>query len=493
MFNVASGSQPDAGKPDDVPFVKDVMEHVLSKAPCIDRRQIYCTGYSNGARLCALLASVMSTTFAAFSPVSGLRFPRPNQAERPVPVLAFHGTQDNVNPWEGNGNPLYWHQSVVEASYAWAGFNSCKVKVLRWVNLAENVDKATLDGCNDHATVELVRVSGGKHAWPGCKYDLGVGACIKDISATELIWQFFRAHKLPSWAAPEQTTEATTTTTQETSEKTTSLYSSSSSALSTTKSTITPATASLTTTTPVPATPPRIPTSTPNRHDAARHAFHEKHSRIPHHVKASPTAHAPSPTPDPSPIPTPTLAPALAPIPAPTPTPTPAAKPQAATSLHASSAHDREHRSSHIPPHGEKSRGETSSTAHTHAQRKHEAADSLLTTRAPNSEKTTTGQSVATRRKVPRLLVDFFDFSGEVLIVILFGVPVLVVLSLGGYMLLKLVVEPHNAVSESGPEGYTSTRPLLPDVSANAQDPFQYRYSARVATVRTSSTSSRPS
>lgn len=87
-------------------------------------RRVYCTGYSNGGRFCSRLASELSDRIAAIAPVSGLRYPTRNNATRPMPLLAFHGDSDWVNPWDGHG-ATYWALSIQEVALKWAAFNGC--------------------------------------------------------------------------------------------------------------------------------------------------------------------------------------------------------------------------------------------------------------------------------------------------------------------------------------------------------------------------------
>ena len=54
--------------------------------------------------------------------------------------------------------------------------------------------------CPADATVELYRVTGGGHAWPGSAFSTSiasvVGTTTLSIGATELMWSFFVAHPL---------------------------------------------------------------------------------------------------------------------------------------------------------------------------------------------------------------------------------------------------------------------------------------------------------
>ena len=54
--------------------------------------------------------------------------------------------------------------------------------------------------CPHNATVELYRITGGGHAWPGSVASKGIQSVIGKvtfaISANQIIWRFFRAHPL---------------------------------------------------------------------------------------------------------------------------------------------------------------------------------------------------------------------------------------------------------------------------------------------------------
>ena len=125
QFDVGAGSEPMADfRVQDLDFVRELLKEFL-RIPCLDLKRVHCTGYSNGGRFCVRLASELSGVIASIAPVSGLRFPEQNNATRPVPILAFHGDQDPVNPWWGHGRD-YWHASVPQAMQHWAKFNGCR-------------------------------------------------------------------------------------------------------------------------------------------------------------------------------------------------------------------------------------------------------------------------------------------------------------------------------------------------------------------------------
>eukprot|EP00913_Durusdinium_trenchii_P030746 g28796.t3 len=164
----------------DLQFVKESLHEIL-KLPCIDKRRVHCTGYSNGARFCMRLASELSQVIASVAPVSGLRFPTPNQAIRPIPILAFHGDLDQVNPWNGHGEG-YWQSSVPDAMQDWARFNGCRLASGAAPAAPQFIEAgsyavASYSDCNGNATVELLLLHGAGHQWPGAMWPLpGLGA-----------------------------------------------------------------------------------------------------------------------------------------------------------------------------------------------------------------------------------------------------------------------------------------------------------------------------
>ena len=81
----------------DVDFIKAVIEDVASKWQ-IDRKRIYCCGFSNGGMMTYALSNTCSDIFAAFASISGYpinEFHLRHAGERPVPFLHIHGKADD--------------------------------------------------------------------------------------------------------------------------------------------------------------------------------------------------------------------------------------------------------------------------------------------------------------------------------------------------------------------------------------------------------------
>lgn len=81
----------------DVKFLKAVIEDVASKYK-IDRKRLYCCGFSNGGMMTYAMSNVCSDVFAAFASISGYpinEFHLRHTGKRPVPFLHIHGKADN--------------------------------------------------------------------------------------------------------------------------------------------------------------------------------------------------------------------------------------------------------------------------------------------------------------------------------------------------------------------------------------------------------------
>jgi polyhydroxybutyrate depolymerase len=179
---------PDPSKPDDVRFISDALDSVMQML-CVDGQRVYATGFSGGGRMSSQLACDLSGRIAAIAAIGGIRFPGPCTGSRNMPILAFHGTGDTVNPYAGGGQP-YWGTSVESALEGWATHNGCGPR--RDSHVAPSVDQLAYDGdaCSD---VVLYRIEGFEHAWPSVIYPDRKGG-----TANEILWGFFEDHPLPA-------------------------------------------------------------------------------------------------------------------------------------------------------------------------------------------------------------------------------------------------------------------------------------------------------
>jgi len=194
---LVTGAAVPKGTPSDVAYLASLVTQLESRY-CIDRTRVYATGFSGGARMASQVACDLSTTFAAVAPVSGLRLPSQCPSKRDVPVLAFHGTADAVDPFAGHGL-AYWTYSIPTAAARWAVHDGCAAKPVSMTNPGFAV--TTYTGCKQGSAVELYAISGEGHEWPGgpampTRITRLLGPQSQAVNADTLIWRFFAAHRL---------------------------------------------------------------------------------------------------------------------------------------------------------------------------------------------------------------------------------------------------------------------------------------------------------
>ena len=194
---MVNGKYPPASAPSDVAFLTALVRDLAARY-CVDLGRVYATGVSGGGRMASQLGCDASSVFAAIAPVAGLRYPSPCPASRPVPVIAFHGTADFVDPFNGGGLG-YWTYSVPTAAGLWAGHDHCAASPQATTGRGYSLTRYS--GCAGGTQVELYAVTGEGHEWPGGppmpKVITSVLGPQRDaVSANALMWDFFRAHPL---------------------------------------------------------------------------------------------------------------------------------------------------------------------------------------------------------------------------------------------------------------------------------------------------------
>jgi len=192
------GSLPPASAASDVTFLTRLVADLAGRY-CINPHRIYATGMSGGGRMASQLACDASRTFAAVAPVAGLRFASPCPGSRAVPVIAFHGTADPIDPFNGHGKP-YWTYSVPAAARLWAGHDHCAARPQ--LTSGSGYLRTAYAGCAGRAAVELYAIRREGHEWPGgppmpAAITGVLGPQSDALNANSLMWAFFEAHPLP--------------------------------------------------------------------------------------------------------------------------------------------------------------------------------------------------------------------------------------------------------------------------------------------------------
>jgi polyhydroxybutyrate depolymerase len=175
-------------------FVRDLVAH-LQSLYTIDPKRIYATGISNGGGMTNRLACSVSDLIAAIAPDAGAyNFWENCSPSRPVPVLAFHGLDDNVVPYAGL-NPESITPPIEKWAAAWATRNGCSPSPAVTTPV-ETVTLRTWMNCQDNANVILYTLANHGHSWPGSPV-MPKNITSQAINATDVMWEFFKAHPMP--------------------------------------------------------------------------------------------------------------------------------------------------------------------------------------------------------------------------------------------------------------------------------------------------------
>jgi polyhydroxybutyrate depolymerase len=184
----------------DVRFIAELID-TLSGAYNIDSTRIYANGLSNGGGMAFALSCTLSNRIAAVGMVAAAQtLPwRWCTDERPVPMIAFHGTADPDIPYNGGASWISPRPfpNVPGWSANWAKRNHCDPSPVN-SSVAADVTRRAYGGCANDASVVLYTVRGGGHTWPGGTPlpEWFVGRTTASIDATSLMWAFFIAHPL---------------------------------------------------------------------------------------------------------------------------------------------------------------------------------------------------------------------------------------------------------------------------------------------------------
>jgi polyhydroxybutyrate depolymerase len=179
----------------DVSFIKKVLEVLKSKYK-VDNKMIYAAGISNGGMMCYLLACEMSSEFAAVAPVAATMFPNGicNPSNQ-LSMIIFNSLDDKHIPYEGG----IGEESIVKVAKMpvekVVDYWTNKFK-LRLLNKIDGTDYQKISWANQSGTeIVFYRMLQGGHTWPGGeKIRLLADDPVKTVSATDLIWEFFKNH-----------------------------------------------------------------------------------------------------------------------------------------------------------------------------------------------------------------------------------------------------------------------------------------------------------
>jgi len=189
---------------DDVTFISRLIAYMIEQYH-VDRSRVYITGISNGAMMAYRLAAEIPDQIAAIAPVAGTLTIDPGTIHAPMPIIHFHGTDDRFVPFAGGrgsrGVTRNSYMPVEETIKVWERINQAVAMPPRVEELPSlhndgtRVIRYTYRTERDSQNICLYKVIGGGHTWPGQPHDrLLLGRTTTEISANDLMWEFFQLH-----------------------------------------------------------------------------------------------------------------------------------------------------------------------------------------------------------------------------------------------------------------------------------------------------------
>ena len=182
----------------------------LHRTYCLDTDRLFASGKSQGGGLIGnILAcdNTLSTTIAAFAPVSGAFYTDAHPCEAPfefqipcspgrhnVPMIEFHGGKDEIARYEGDQRRGQCLPHIPWWVESWA------------VNDELSTDAETEQLADDTPNTTITRYGGGLvshvfdavigHDWPATTENTDNEGDVAEFDATPIIIEFFDAHPL---------------------------------------------------------------------------------------------------------------------------------------------------------------------------------------------------------------------------------------------------------------------------------------------------------
>ncbi len=207
----APGWSPGTREVDDVAFFDAMIDRFVAEGEA-DPSRIYVTGISNGGFMSLRLACERPKRFAAVvSVAASLAEPLAPSCEPATSIMIIHGDADKFVPYDGGAvAPM----GSVDRGRAWGvpktielfkdklgctGTGTVGPQLDEVDDDETSVVRTYYGGCSRGADLELIRIFGGGHSWPGSSelLDSVVGNTSQEFRATDVSWGFLSTHIKP--------------------------------------------------------------------------------------------------------------------------------------------------------------------------------------------------------------------------------------------------------------------------------------------------------
>ena len=204
---------------DDIGFLRRLVSQVVADL-AIEPREIFVSGFSNGAQMANRIACAASELFAGVALVSGtLERGFECTPQRRLPLLQINGGRDTVNPYDGSRSAAgYFYADRGSVSEHWNEGEACATEQRVWESptiMNRDVQCAVACGDTSYPSINCLWPL-GNHRWPGTADFIGSnGYCVSalqsasmpeqeiciaadpdaDVWGSSLMFQFFDEHR----------------------------------------------------------------------------------------------------------------------------------------------------------------------------------------------------------------------------------------------------------------------------------------------------------
>jgi polyhydroxybutyrate depolymerase len=158
---------------------------------CVDRSAVFAAGFSAGAAFAIVYSCARESSIAALATVA-VEFQL--GCTRPMSILAFHGTEDPLVPYQNGAIGLSLPGVKVRGTERnmgdWARLDHCRSDPRR-SRPGSQVIRQQWVGCVRNTSVVLYKIIGGGHSWPGADPKQALGLTTQQVSATSQVLSFF--------------------------------------------------------------------------------------------------------------------------------------------------------------------------------------------------------------------------------------------------------------------------------------------------------------
>ena len=163
----------DTARFDDVLFISDVIDYMLTNYDFIDHDRIYVLGSSNGGYMAYRLACDLAYRITSFTSIIGNMFLDDDgldciDQDRDIPILHIHGTEDPINSYYpgGNGVDILDDQylTIIESIEFWSNYHQYDEMEIDTV-LSDVSIRYTYSSDSAISNFEHIKVVGGGHIY----------------------------------------------------------------------------------------------------------------------------------------------------------------------------------------------------------------------------------------------------------------------------------------------------------------------------------------